>query len=255
MTGESGRHWFEDMADHMGAAYLRYSFTKGTEQEVDFLVGALGLVPGMRVLDVGCGPGRHCHALAARGIEAVGVDISERFIELATADTPAGSSARFVRGDARALDQLDLGGPFDAAISLCQGAFGIAGPGPFDHDPQNLAGDLAVLRGTAGHLLPGGRLAVSAFSAYFQVRWLESTDAFDAATGVNHERTEIRDPAGIAVETDLWTTCTTPRELRMLAEAAGLSVETIWSVAPGDYAAREPDLEHQEFLLLATTAP
>jgi len=31
-------HWFEAIADHAGAAYLRYSFTKGTEQEVDFLV-------------------------------------------------------------------------------------------------------------------------------------------------------------------------------------------------------------------------
>ena len=52
-----------------GPAYLRNAFTKGTEQEVDFLVDALGLEPGMRVLDVGCGPGRHSLALARRGID------------------------------------------------------------------------------------------------------------------------------------------------------------------------------------------
>ena len=69
-------HWFEGLADHLGSAYLRYSFTKGTEQEVGFLVEALGLGPGMRVLDVGCGPGRHAHALGRRGIEVHGVDIS-----------------------------------------------------------------------------------------------------------------------------------------------------------------------------------
>jgi len=57
-------HWFEPIADHLGAAYLRYSFTKGTRQEVDAVVGWLGLRPGMRVLDVGCGPGRHAHELA-----------------------------------------------------------------------------------------------------------------------------------------------------------------------------------------------
>ena len=39
-------HWFEPVADHLGRAYLRYSFTKGTDQEVAFLVDALGLQAG-----------------------------------------------------------------------------------------------------------------------------------------------------------------------------------------------------------------
>ena len=85
---------------------------------------ALGLGPGTRVLDVGCGPGRHSLALAARGIEVVGVDISQRFVDLATAATPPGQPARFERLDARALP---FDAEFDAAISLCQGAFGLAG--------------------------------------------------------------------------------------------------------------------------------
>ena len=85
-------HWFEDLADHLGPAYLRYSFTYGTEQEVDFLVDALGLTPGTRVLDVGCGPGRHAKALARRGIVVHGVDISHRFVELARADAPPGAT-------------------------------------------------------------------------------------------------------------------------------------------------------------------
>src|SRR3982751_4877735 len=77
---ENGRHWFEAVADHLGGAYLRYSFTKGTEQEVSFLVECLGLPPGARILDVGCGPGRHAHALGRLGFDVVGVDISERFV-------------------------------------------------------------------------------------------------------------------------------------------------------------------------------
>src|ERR1700759_3528704 len=81
-------HWFEPIADHLGAAYLRYSFTKGTAQEVDFLVDALGLAPGQRVLGVGCGPGRHAHELARRGVTVHGVDISHRFVDLARRGAP-----------------------------------------------------------------------------------------------------------------------------------------------------------------------
>ena len=68
MTDAAEGHWFEGIADHLGTSYLRYSFTMGTANEVDFLVDELGLQPGMRVLDVGCGPGRHAYALAERGI-------------------------------------------------------------------------------------------------------------------------------------------------------------------------------------------
>ncbi|HZN13543.1 MAG TPA: class I SAM-dependent methyltransferase [Acidimicrobiales bacterium] len=222
----------------MGPAYLRYSFTKGTEQEVAFLVDALDLKPGTRVLDVGCGPGRHAYALAERGIEVVGVDISQRFVDLANESAPAG--ATFQRADARALA---FDGEFDVAVSLCQGAFGLVG----DED-----GD--VLRGMARAVKSGGRVAFSAFSAYFAVRFLEDQDTFDAATGVNHETTSVKDEAGTELAADLWTSCFTPRELGLLCTAAGLTVDHIYAVTPGAYAADPPDLEHPEFLMLATHA-
>ena len=233
-------HWFEDLAEHLGSAYLRYSFTKGTEQEVAFLVETLSLGPGDRVLDVGCGPGRHAHALGRQGIEVVGVDVSERFVALAAEGAPPGVSFR--HGDARALA---FDGEFDAAISLCQGALGLGGP------DAALTADRDVLGGMARALRPGGRLAATAFSAYFQVRYLEDTDDFDAATGVNHERTTLRSEAGVDAVHDLWTTCCTPRELTLLAEEAGLFVRAIWSVSPGAYAERAPDLDSHEFLLVA----
>ncbi len=234
-------HWFEPIADHLGTAYLRYSFTKGTEQEVAFLVDALGLEPGMRVLDVGCGPGRHSHLLAERGLVVHGIDISHRFVELARDGAPAGAS--FERADARALS---FDAEFDAAISLCQGAFGLTGgPGaPLD-------GDGAVLAGMAEGLRPGGRLMVSAFSAYFQVRYLEGDTVFDAEAGVNRERTSVKDEAGLDAEVDLWTTCFTPRELRLLAASAGLVVDHVWSTTPGGYATEAPTIDSPEFLLVA----
>lgn len=248
MSAEASRpHWFEEVADHLGSAYLRYSFTKGTGNEVDFLVDALALEPGHRVLDVGCGPGRHARELAGRGMEVVGVDISETFVDLARHDAPDG--ARFERMDAR---RLTFSHEFDAVISLCQGAFGLQHDPAADADaPALVEPDLDVLGGMARALARGGRLALSAFSAYFQVRFLESADRFDADRGVNHEVTEIRDPDGGARSADLWTTCFTPRELRLLARAAGLVPRAVWSVTPGAYAARPADLDHPEFLLIA----
>ena len=226
-------HWFEAIAEHAGAAYLRYSFTKGTVQEVDFLVDVLGLEPGMRVLDVGCGPGRHTNELARRGIDALGVDISERFVEVARSQ----GAGRFERMDARSLP---FDGEFDAVLSLCQGGFGLL----------NGTEDVEALRGMARALKPGARLACSAFSAYFQVRYLEDS-TFDADRGVNHERTTVKDEAGTDADFDLWTTCFTPRELRLLARSVGLEPAHVWSVGPGDYARRPPSIDSYEFLLVA----
>ena len=222
---------FEAVADHAGTAYLRYSFTKGTAQETAFLVEVLGLAPGMRVLDVGCGPGRHCHAMARRGIEVVGMDISLAFLSVA-------GQGRWVRADARRLPFRSRS--FDAAISLCQGGFGLLGG---DDDAR-------VLEEMAQSVKRGGRLAVSAFSAYFAVRHLQPGEVFDAQTGVNHERAEVRDPSGQAATFDLWTTCFTPRELRLIAAGAGIEMQSLWSVTPGSYAKRPPDLDHPEFLLV-----
>jgi SAM-dependent methyltransferase len=231
----SDRHFFEDVADHAGSAYLRYSFTKGTTQEVAFLVDTLGLTPSTQVLDVGCGPGRHTHALAERGVPAVGLDISERFVRLAT-EAGAGS---FVRGDALRLPFAN--GAFDVALSLCQGGFGLV-----------RGDDADVLVEMARVVRPGGLVCVSAFSAYFAVRYLEDSDTFDAATGVNHEVATVKSEAGEDRDFDLWTTCFTPRELRLMAARAGLRVRDLWSVTPGAYAPDPPDLDHPEFLLVAT---
>ncbi len=222
---------FEAVAAHAGPAYLRYSFTKGTAQEVVFLTEVLDLSPGDRVLDVGCGPGRHSLALARLGIDVVGLDISLPFLQ-------AAGPGRWVRADARAIPFVR--GRFDAAFSLCQGGFGLLGG----------VDDAAVLSGMAAAVRAGGRVAVSAFSSYFAVRHLEDGDTFDAGSGVNHERATVRSPTGEDAEFDLWTTCFTPRELRLMAAAAGLSVEGLWSVNPGRYGKRPPDLEHPEFLLI-----
>jgi SAM-dependent methyltransferase len=236
-------HWFEEVADHLGAAYLRYSFTKGTVQEVAFLRDVLELDEGSIVLDVGCGPGRHARALAGSGVLVHGVDISTRFVELAASDAPAG--ATFERLDARALP---FEARFDAAYSVCQGAFGILGGPGADDDP--LAGDLAVLRGMARAVRAGGLVALTAFSAAFGLTHL-GPDDWDPVTGVHHEHTRVIDEDGRSKDVELWTTWFTARELHLLAGAAGLEPLAVWGGEPGGYGRRSPTAAHAELFLLA----
>jgi SAM-dependent methyltransferase len=243
VTTESGggqRGWFDDIAAFLGPAYLRNAFTKGTEQEVEFLVEALGLEPGLRVLDVGCGPGRHTLALASRGFEVVGVDRSPDFLQLAreAADAARLTAATFVELDVR---ELAFDAEFDAVICLCQGGFGLLGG----------RDEPAVFEKIAAALRPGGRLALSAFSTAFAVRFLEDGETFDPATGVLHERSVVRDPEGKEREFDLWTTCWTPRELELLAASAGLDVDAVYGASPGRYRAQPPALDQPELLLIA----
>ncbi len=273
-AGARATHWFEPVAEYLGPAYLRYSFTKGTEQEVDALAAMLDLGPGSRILDVGCGPGRHSLEFARRGHRVTGVDISSTFIDLAermAIEADVGSRTRFVRGDARRLTDLDLGS-FDLVVSLCQGAFGLSGgPGSAASTTapvgDSIELDEPILAAMVDSLADDGRLVVSAFSAYFQLRHTNPDhpngspsddlppESFDADNGVNHEWTTVLDPSGRPRTAELWTTCYTPRELRLMARAVGLRTLAVHGVTPGDYGAYPPDLDRPEFLLIAAKEP
>lgn len=237
--------WFNEVAAFLGPAYWApgtgrvMAFTRGTDQEVDFLVDALELRAGQHVLDVGCGPGRHALALAARGVRVTGVDASPDFVELATAAAAAADlPARFEVLDVRDLaDQAE----FDAALCLCQGGFGLLGG----------RDDLDVFARIAAAVRPGGALAVSAVALVFAARHLEPGETLDAATGVLHEVATLRNERGDERTADLWTTCFTARELELLAERAGLDVLAVHGVTPGRYRAAPPDVDQPELLLLA----
>jgi SAM-dependent methyltransferase len=233
-----GEPYFDELAEYLGDAYLRYNFTKGTDQEVGFLLDLLALGNNARVLDVGCGPGRHTIALARAGITMIGVDVSRKFLDIAAENArSAGVGAGFFEVDAR---QMPFDGEFDAVISICQGAFGLMG-----------RDDPVVMKRMAEAVKPGGRVVLTAFSAYFEAAHRRDGAVFDVGEGIVYERTTINDPSGAPKDAEMWTGVYTPRELKLLSIGVGLIPEAVWSVEPGHFARNDPDLDHPELMLVA----
>jgi SAM-dependent methyltransferase len=84
-----------------------------TEQEADFIQQALEVAPPARLLDVPCGGGRHCHALAGRGFDMTGVDISSDFLKAAQS-VPAPPAGR-ITWEHREMRDLPWPDVFDGA--------------------------------------------------------------------------------------------------------------------------------------------
>ncbi len=103
------------------------------------------------VLDIGCGPGRHLHALAARGVFALGVDLSPVAVELAV-----GGGGRAIVGDIFA--EPPGRGSWRSAL-LLDGNVGIGG------SPVRLLSRVGALLNAGGELLvelaPPGTLTCS----------------------------------------------------------------------------------------------
>ena len=80
-----------------------YAYTEKTvEEEVEQLWQILALEPGMRLLDVCCGFGRHSIPLAERGLRVTGVDYSRaQLAEARRRARAAGVRVEWVRADAR----------------------------------------------------------------------------------------------------------------------------------------------------------
>ncbi len=91
--------WFEEW---FGEDYLRlypHRDDADAQRAVDLISRTVGLQPGWRVLDVGCGAGRHARAFMGAGARCFGLDLSGTLLRLARRVT----DAPLIRADMRQL--------------------------------------------------------------------------------------------------------------------------------------------------------
>ncbi len=208
--------------------YLEQGYTQGTSQEVDFLLELLNLPPNARVLDVGCGPGRHSLELARRGLNPLGIDIAEGFIDYASEVAEREHlPAEFRVMDARSLE---FEGEFDAAVCLCEGAFGLAG---------DEAAHRQILAGVSRALRPGARFVLTAINAFSATRNEDPAAYTDPYTATSSWTQSFENPQGETRAFKMYCTAFTYRELKWLLEGAGLEVLAGYGCVAGNFT-REP---------------
>jgi SAM-dependent methyltransferase len=191
-VGAFGRTTSPELAEDL-ATWMAHQRRGGADQTV----GALGLVPGDRVLDLGSGPGVDLAALA--GVvgptgRAVGLDRSPA---MTTASAAAAPDAAVVLGDGRAL-------PFGSGTFA-----GVWARAVLIHTPT----PAAAIAELARVVRPGGRVVLSEPDHGTHIVATDEVDVFERVRA--HRRTAFRNPL-------------VGRDLPALAVAAGLVVDARW---------------------------
>jgi len=162
------KQWYESLFDNYGVKYDNECFTHGTSGECDFIEKEIDYNRSLKIIDVGCGTGRHAIELTKRGYRVTGVDLSDSQLERAKEKAGAQNlQIDFQKQDAR---HLPFANEFDLAIMLCEGAFPL-----METDEMNFE----ILRSIAASLKGNGKLIFTTLNGLFPL--FNSVEGFCAS--------------------------------------------------------------------------
>ncbi len=235
---------WQDFYDRHAPYYDRGAFTHHTEAEVAFLDELLQLPSGSRILDLGCGTGRHSIALASRGYQMTGIDLSAGMLgEARRKAKEAGVEVEWKRADATEYVAKE---PFDAVVCLCGSAFTMV-----DLEGDADAHDRAILGNVAASLRPGGPFVLTTPNGYRRIREVEGDDpGFDPVT-MTQVREDVFTVGGARGPMRYKERLYIVPELVALLVETGFEVEHVWGGTAGRWGQRPLELDEIEVMVVA----
>ncbi len=215
--------------------------------QADFIIQALELVKGVKVLDLCCGHGRISNLLAERGYAIVGLDASNSFLKIAREEAKKlRLKITYLQGDMRKIPFKE---EFDAIINIFT-SFG------YFSDEENSK----VLKGVSKALKPEGKFLIDVVNRDWVLKnflpyiasprgedYVVEINTFDALTSINlTERILFKE--GKVKKTKFFVRMYTYTELKYLLSQVGLRVIASY----GGFKMEEPfSLDSRRMILIS----
>jgi SAM-dependent methyltransferase len=247
------KQWYEEFFANYARKYDQENFTTGTAGECDFIEKELGYDTSLKILDIGCGTGRHTIELTRRGYSVAGVDLSEAQLQRAKEKALEENLAiDFRKCDAR---KLPFENEFDAAIMLCEGGFPL-----METDEMNFQ----ILSSAARALRSGGKLIFTTLNGLFPLfnsmkefhdsaalegNAVYNANTFDLMTFRDRNETTFEDDDGNKKTLLCSERYYIPPEITWLVKSAGFSTVEIFGATLGAFS-RGDVLKTDDFEML-----
>ncbi len=247
------KQWYEELFENYGMNYDKECFAQGTIGECDFIEKEINYSKNIRILDIGCGTGRHSIELAKRGYAVVGIDLSESLLKRAKEKASEQNlQIVFQKHDARNLPFLH---EFDLVIMLCEGAFPL-----METDEMNFQ----ILQNAANALKSKGKIIFTTLNGLFPLfhsikEFLNSetkegnatygNNSFDLMTFRYHNTTYVEDDLGNKKELQCNERYYVPSEITWLLKTLHFKDIDIFGAKMGAFT-REDKLTTEDFEML-----
>jgi 2-polyprenyl-3-methyl-5-hydroxy-6-metoxy-1,4-benzoquinol methylase len=247
------KQWYESLFENYGQKYDNENFTQGTIGECDFIEHEINRDKSPKIIDIGCGTGRHSIELTKRGYNVTGIDLSDSQLDRARAKAKEQNlTINFHKHDARKLPFLH---EFDLAIMLCEGAFPL-----METDEMNYE----ILANAAKALKEHGKFIFTTlnglFPLYHSVQQFCASatengnatyrsNTFDLMTFRDHNITTVEDDSGNKRELTCNERYYVPSEITWLLKTLGFKKIDIYGAKLGAFS-RNDKLTTEDFEML-----